>query len=139
MVSEYPYKQQYRSFSQFLGLKAIVSHFMDCFDDALTSIHWHCYWAWELENNIFNCSSNNVPQIHNQFGCNIVRGNYISKAPSSKAFFNWFLEAKTKLLKNLGVINHSTCLGFRSIKFLVSKKATLACKHCDTKRVIVLY
>ena len=69
-----------------MGLKAIVSHFMDCFDDALTSIHWHCYWAWELENNIFNCLcfSNDVPQIHNQFGCNNVRE--LSKAPSPRAF-----------------------------------------------------
>ena len=118
-----------------MGLKAIVSHFMDCFDDALTSIHWHCYWAWELENNIFNCSSNNVPQIHNQFGCNNMRMDY--QKHHHQRLFDCFLEAKTKLLKNLGVINHLTCLGFRSIKFLVSKKATLACNHCDTKRVIV--
>ena len=63
----------------------------------------------------------------------------IIKSTIIKGFFDYFLKAKTKLLKNLGVINHLTCLGFRSIKFLVSKKATLACKHCDTKRVIVLY
>ena len=63
----------------------------------------------------------------------------IIKSTIIKGFFDYFLEAKTKLLKNLGVINHLTCLGFRSIKFLVSKKATLACNHCDTKRVIVLY
>ena len=64
---------------------------------------------------------------------------WIIKSTIIKGLFDCFLKAKTKLLKNLGVINHLTCLGFRSIKFLVSKKATLACKHCDTKRVIVLY
>ena len=116
-----------------MGLKAIVSHFMDCFDDAFASIHWHWYWVCELGIAVL------IVPIHIQDTINL-------DAPFSQEVghhrpFLWLLEGKDKLLKNLRVINHLTCLGFRSIKFLVSKKATLACacKHCDTKRVIVLY